>query len=110
MTAALKQAYTGVVGTGVCADQNGRQSIPVIDAMRSFAFEVAIPSGTITSWSLNLEGSLDGVNWTVLATHSTTIGSTIFAVDKPVTFLRVNVTALSLNTAPSISCYVLGVA
>lgn len=98
------QAYKGVVTTGVCADaQYGRQLVPLPDMYREFGIEVAIPSGAITSWSVNLEGSLDGINWTVLVTHAANIGSTLWAADKPVNFIRANVTALSLNTAPSIT-------
>jgi hypothetical protein len=84
-------------------------AIAIPDSARSFALEVSIPSGAITAWSVALEGSLDGVNWTNLITHTANIGSTQWAVDKPCTFVRVNVTALTLNTAPSISAIVLAV-
>lgn len=97
------QAYKGITTTGVPVDANGRASVPLPDLCRTFSIEVAIPSGAITSWAVNVEGSLDGVNWTSLATHNATIGSTQFAVDKPVNFMRANVTALTLNTAPSIT-------
>lgn len=97
------QALSGLTATGVPKDVNGRSAVPLPDACRTFALEVAIPSGAITSWSVTLEGSLDGVNWTVLITHAANIGSTQWAVDKPVLFMRVNVGALSLNTAPSIT-------
>lgn len=96
MNATVK-TYSGIT------TNTAQAPVPLPDACRTFAIEVAIPSGAITSWSVNLEGSLDGVNWTSLATHSANIGSTQWAVDKPVLFMRANVTALSLNTAPSIT-------
>lgn len=97
------QAYKGIIATGVPVDANGRAQVPLPDVFRTFSLEVATPSGAITSWSVNVEGSLDGVNWTSLVTHSANIGSTVFAVDKPCNFMRANVTALSLGTAPSVT-------
>lgn len=91
------QAYAALTATGTKA------AVPLPDGCRTFALSVAIPSGAITSWTVVLEGSLDGANWTALVTHNATIGSTQWAVDKPVLQMRVNVSALSLNTAPSIS-------
>lgn len=102
MQSVLK-SYSGIVATGV------QDKIAIPDSARSFAVEVAIPSGAITSWTVNLEGSLDGVNWTQLISHTATIGSTQWAVDKPVVFVRVNVATLVLNTAPSITVVVLAV-
>lgn len=90
-------AYSGITATGA------KPVVPLPDACRTFALEVAIPSGAITSWTVTLDGSLDGLNWTALITHNATIGSTQWAVDKPVNFVRVNPSALTLNTAPSIS-------
>lgn len=96
-------AYTGLITTGAL------KAVALPAGCRTFGVQVSIPSGAITSWSVTLEGSLDNVNWTVLGTHSSTIGSTIAVVDKPVTFVRVNVGSLTLNTAPSISVYAVAV-
>lgn len=95
--------FSGITGTGVANTADGKKQFAFPDAARTFAVSVSIPSGAITSWTVALEGSLDGVNWTALVTHNATIGSTQWAVDKPVRMARVNVTALTLNTAPSIS-------
>jgi hypothetical protein len=103
------QAYKGIVATGIPADANGRSLVPLPDVYRTFAIEVATPSGAITSWAVNIEGSLDGVNWTSLATHNANIGTTQFAVDKPCNFMRANVTALTLGTAPSITVIIAAV-
>lgn len=99
----IVRTFAGLVTTGVAKDANGQQKIALTPGAHKFGVQVSIPSGAITSWSVTLEGSIDGVNWTVLITHAATIGSTQWAVDKPVTFVRVNVGALTLNTAPSIS-------
>ena len=104
------KTITGIATTGVVKDSNGNASFALPEPYgRTFALCVSIPSGAITSWSVNLEGSLDNVNWTSIITHSSTIGSTAWSADKPVNFIRINVTALSLNTAPSISASVLAV-
>jgi hypothetical protein len=58
-----------------------------------------------TSWTLLVEGSNDNANWTTLATHNTGDGSTVFAVDKPVLYARVNLSALSLGSATSVDIY-----
>lgn len=71
-----------------------------------YAIQVKGVGGTLTSWSVLIEGSLDGLNWTTLATHSATDGSTVNAVDKPVDKIRVNVSALSLGTATSINVFI----
>ena len=97
------KSYVGINATG---------ALPVVALpapMRSSGMQVSIPSGAITSWTVALEGSLDGVNWTALVTHNATIGSTQWAIDKPVSFIRVNPSALALNTAPSISVLVVAV-
>lgn len=97
------RTFAGLTATGVAKDANGQTKIALTPAAHKFAVQVSIPSGAITSWSVTLEGSIDGVNWTVLITHAATIGSTQWVVDKPVSFVRVNVGALTLNTAPSIT-------
>jgi hypothetical protein len=99
--------YTGLIATGVPIGANGKTKLDFADGARTFALQVTTPSGAITSWSVNVEGSLDGVNWTVIGTHSANIGSTVWFVDKPVSSIRVNVTALVLGTAPSIGVSVL---
>lgn len=76
---------------------------------RSFAIQVKGVGGTPTSWTVALEGSLDGANWTTLGTHNAVDGSTVWAVDKPVTFVRINVSALTLAPATAINVGILAV-
>lgn len=75
-----------------------------------FAIQVKGTGAAPTSWSVNLEGSLDGTNWTTLITHSATDGSTQWsaaATPRPVTHFRSNCTALTLGTATNIVVRVL---
>lgn len=98
------KSYTGLTATGALPP------IAIPDSARSFGLEVAVPSGVLTAWSVTLELSLDGVNWTpAVITHAANIGTTQWAIDKPATFMRVNVGTLTLNTAPSITVVVLAV-
>jgi hypothetical protein len=76
---------------------------------RSFALQVKGVGAAPTSWTVNLEGSIDGVNWTLLVAHNSVDGSTVWAVDKPVTQVRVNVSALVLGGATAINVGLLAV-
>jgi len=92
--------YSGIAATGTKNAVGAAGGQP----FATYGLQVAIPSGSITSWTVTLDGSLDGVNWTTLITHNATIGSTSWeTTGKPCTSVRVNVSALSLNTAPSIT-------
>lgn len=94
--------YTAAPTTGV--------TVAATYPVKFFAVQVSIPSGSITSWTVLLEGSVDNSNFTTLLTHNSTIGSTIFLTSaSPVLFYRTRCTALSLNTAPSINAYCIGV-
>jgi hypothetical protein len=69
-----------------------------------YALQVKGNGGTLTSWTALLEGSLDRTNWTTLITHNASDGSTSFdTTGKPLLFVRVNLSALSLGTATSIT-------
>lgn len=87
---------TGVVGASIGA--------PGGAPFATYALQVKGVGGTLTSWSVTLEGSLDNTNWTVLITHAATDGSTSYeTTGKPNMFVRTNVGALSLGTATSIN-------
>lgn len=67
-----------------------------------------------TSWTVNLEGSLDGTNFTTYLQHTNTTesdGSTLVSGTAlmPALYYRVNTTALSLGSATNIVVRVLGV-
>lgn len=78
----------------------------------NFALAVSENGGTATSWTVTLQGSLDGTTWTDLTTHQRAVegnGKIKHVVDKPCSFMRVYVTALTLNTATSINIKLLAV-
>jgi hypothetical protein len=56
--------------------------------------------------SITLQGSLDGTNWTTLATSTSATGDQQYAVDKPQKYLRVNLGTLTGGTAPTVTAYV----
>lgn len=65
----------------------------------SFAFQVAGVAGTLLVWDAVMEGSLDGVTYTSLITHTISDGEgkTKWTADKPVTFLRSRMIMLTLG-------------
>jgi hypothetical protein len=84
-------------------------ALPAVATARpanKFTLQVKGVAVAATSWTVLLEGSLDGVNFTTLATHNATDGSTIFAVDKVCSWVRPNCTALTLGSATSINVFV----
>lgn len=78
----------------------------VLDCQDVFSIasvQLSFPSAPATA-SVNLEGSMDGVNWTVLAT-TTTVSTTPFPVNSvglQFRLLRVNVTAFSGGASPTV--------
>lgn len=65
--------------------------------MRSFALQ-AKKTGSVTAWILTLEGTIDGVNWDTLLTHTETApgdGKLIWVKDKPATKLRMSLSVLT---------------
>ena len=66
-------------------------------------------TGAPTAVTVDLEGSLDGTNWVQLATHPFTAGeltatqAMFHVIDKPVRFVRVNLTALTGGTSPTVT-------
>src|SRR5436190_15576770 len=96
--ASVTKTYTGVTTTGA------QPSIPAPRPFNRYALQLKGVGGTLTSWSAVIEGSIDNTNWTtVCGPHTTPDGATVFSVDKPSLFCRVNLTALSLGTATSVT-------
>jgi hypothetical protein len=98
--AVTRKTYTGVTTTGA------QPAIPCPGdrSFNRYALQLKGVGGTLTSWSAVVEGSLDNANWTtVCGPHTTPDGATVFAVDKPCLWARVNLTALSLGTATSVT-------
>ncbi|GAC1501935.1 MAG: hypothetical protein NVS1B10_06430 [Candidatus Saccharimonadales bacterium] len=95
-----------IAGNGITA---GAASVGV----KSFALSVAA-TGAVTSWSVVLEGSLDGINYTTILTHTNTTGSgvTLFsgASFYPCINFRSRCTAIVLGTGTNVVATILGIA
>ncbi len=79
---------------------------------KNFSLQVKA-TGAVTSWSVSLEGSLDGVNFDQILTHtdlSPGDGKIRFdgTVASACPYFRVNCTALSLGAGTGIVCTALG--
>lgn len=91
---------TSVSSTGAGASNN------LGAAYEDFTIQLAINSGTVSTIALNLEGSLDGIEWFTLSTITkTTNGAKSHSQGKPVYYVRANLTNLT-GSSPVISCYV----
>lgn len=82
----------GVVATGVGPDRAFRRPIPR-DVTIQFEDEA------LTSGTLDIYGSVDGVNWTAIASHAfsaaeiTNNGGLFHIINKPVLFIRADLSA-----------------
>lgn len=107
MAQALTKTYTGILAG---ASTQAPLTAPGGGPFATYAISVKGTDGTLTSWTALLEGSIDGVNWTTLITHNATAGSTSWeTTGKPCLQVRVNVTALVLNTATSATVTIVAV-
>lgn len=76
----------------------------------TYAIQVKGVGGTPTSWSVTLEGSLDNTNWTIITTHNSTDGSTVWdTAGKPNLFVRANVGAVTLGPASALRITIVAV-
>lgn len=75
---------------------------------RNHSVQITI-TGAPTAVTVDLEGSLDDVTWVSLASHVMSAGELTAAaalfhvVDKPVRYVRTNVTTLTGGTAPTVT-------
>lgn len=105
-------AYTATAtGASPTLDLNALYGRP----MDRFALQVT-GTGTqvgTTTWTATVQGSLDGTTFTNLFSHAypaTADGATVWAADailRPIYYLRINVSALTLGTATNIIAIVL---
>lgn len=106
MSQAFVQTYTGIITTGAQKLLNAAGGAP----FATYAVSVKGTGGVPTSWTVVLEGSLDGVNFTTLTTHNAADGSTVWdTAGKATLFVRPNVTALTLGPATDIRVIVVAV-
>ena len=99
--AAVTKNYTGLTTTRTFPPV-GAPGVP----FTKYAIQAKGVGAAPTSWTAILEGSLDSTNWTTLISHTTPDGSTQFAVDKPATSVRLNLSTLSLGPATAINVYI----
>jgi hypothetical protein len=80
-----------------------------VDASRVYALDRVCRSftmfktivGVFSALVVALEGSIDGTNWFTLGTDSTTAAGVTHVIDKPVLFIRANVTTFTGGTSVS---------
>lgn len=66
--------------------------------LKHFALQAYESHDSSTTYTVNLQGSLDGTNYTtLLSLTNSTPDAVSHVVDKPVRFVRVNVSALASN-------------
>lgn len=71
---------------------------------------MAIVTGAPATCTINLDGSLDGVHWFDLSGPQNCAASAMFhVVDKPVLYVRGNLSALAGGTSPTVTIAYVGV-
>lgn len=106
MAQAAIKAYTGITAPAAQTKVGSPGGAP----FATYAISVKGTGAAPTSWTVLLEGSLDGVNWTTILTHNATDGSILWdTAGKPTVFVRANVTALTLGPATDITVVVVAV-
>ena len=98
----FKQTTTGITGTGA-----GTTLDMTTTPMSKFAIMVDRTAGA-SAFVVNLEGSIDGTNWSTLVAHSAVDGDTTFVVDKPVDRIRYNVTTIGAGNTLTIVIFASG--
>jgi hypothetical protein len=80
----------------------------------NFTAQVIVTTdGTLTAITVDIETSLDGTNWAAVATHvfsaaEITAKHAIFhVVDKPVQYVRANITTLTESGTTTVDAYIL---
>jgi hypothetical protein len=93
--------------------QNGSSDVvsaPGDEVFSKFAVQVKGVGGVATAWTVVVEGSIDGVNFTTIATHNTASGDGVLiqVVDKPCTHWRATLSGLTLAPATALNVNVVG--
>lgn len=69
-----------------------------------YTWQTQVAGGTLTSITVNLEGSLDGTTWFQLDQTTTATGETRHVVNKPIRYVRANVVAVTVASGtPTLS-------
>ena len=87
--------------------------VSVESVLRAFSLQVVGVPSPATSWSVDLEGSLDAINYSQIVSHITIDGDKKIVSSGPglkyVKHFRINVIDLTLGSATSLKILVLGV-
>lgn len=87
------------------ATGNGQLRGPLLEAPVDHAIQVTT-TGSPSTISVTVQGSLDGANWSTLGSAITATGLT-FIADSPVLFLRAVLGTLTGGTSPTVTVTVL---
>ena len=100
------KTFTAQTATGTTASLNlDKLNIAPVDATAQLNV-----TGSPTTCTYQVEGSLDNVTWFDLSGGQTCTSSLMFHLDsKPVNYIRGNLTALSGGTSPDVTFIYLGV-
>lgn len=78
----------------------------------AYAIQVVGVGAAATAWSIVLEGSLDGENYTTILTHGTLTGNGVVLFSgtnrSPATTIRSRVVSVTLGSATAVSVYITG--
>jgi len=95
--------YT-VAGNGVAVDLTA-------NPLGDFGLQ-AVQTGTVTSWDVRLEGSIDGTNYTQIVAHTNVDGSGVVkwsgASRSPSRYMRSRAAGLVLGAGTNVIAYILG--
>ncbi len=98
--------FSGTVplAVGVLNPANSPNNAWDVGTAYQYASITTVVAGTPTSFTIVLEGSLDGVNWSTLATTTNVAGETQFATGAiPFGALRARCSAASGGTSPTVT-------
>lgn len=93
------------VFAGTALAVGASRALDCMDVFSNASCQFSFPSAP-ASQSLNLEGSMDGSNWTILATSTATTLTTLTSTGVVFRLLRVNVTAAAGGSSPTITAIV----
>jgi len=94
--------YTGDFTSATAGATQDATAAPV----SKFSLQVTA-DGTMTAWTVVVETSNDGSDFTTsILTHNATLGSMVFVADKPALYWRVHCTTFTPNTATKVTASV----
>lgn len=105
-TAVINLTIAPLTAVGVGIGDNTAAQLKFADLIvaRDKVTMVATVTGAPTSFSLNLEGSLDGLTWEVLGTLTQASAPlALHSTGKAYTKFRANLTAIAGGTSPTVS-------